>query len=182
MFCWQVTEAHPTEPLVFCSVCSTWRHAACGGHRKWSSSQGTINPKSIFIPLCDQCVQEEEALKNDEELKTTLKKQRMEHLRKTLATNQVIRHAAFSKHGGSYKWPLGSVSATHIVGHTRSVNARHEKAEKQWQDMITKLANPDMRPRDRVKVRSREFDRLQQHIEDAGKFVSCISFVGSLRK
>jgi len=167
VFCSQVTEVHPTEPIVCCSVCVTWRHGACGGHHKWSSSQGTINPKSVFIPLCDLCFQEHNVLANDAELKKTLQKQRLQHLRKTLAANQIIRHVAFSKHQGSYKWPLGSVGSTHIAGHTRSVNARHEKAEKQWQEMVFKIVNPDQRPRDRIKVRLREFEKLQQHIEEA---------------
>jgi hypothetical protein len=94
-----------------------------------------------------------------------------------LAANQIIRHVAFSKHQGSYKWPLGSVGSTHIAGHTRSVNARHEKAEKQWQEMVFKIVNPDQRPRDRTKVRLREFEKLQQHIEEAGEFGYSVHFV-----
>lgn len=172
LFCTQVAEAHPTDPLVCCSVCFTWRHAACGGHHSWSSSQKTINPKSPFIPLCDQCFQEKDVVAHDDEVTKALRRQRLKHLRKTLVTNQAIRYAAFSKHASRcYKCPLGSVFATHVAGHTKSVNARHEKAEKQWQEMAAKLSNPDSRSHDRFKVRYREFEKLQQHIEDAGKLL-----------
>jgi hypothetical protein len=165
-----VVEEYPTEPLVCCSVCYTWRHAACGGHHSWSSSQRTINPKTQFIPLCDLCFKEIDAVSNDEEMSKSLQRQRVLHLRKTLLTSQVVRYAAFSKHAHrSFKWPLGSVLSTHMPGHIRSVNARHEKAEMLWQEMAVKLNNPMLRSRDRVKIRHRVFEKLQQFIEEAGK-------------
>ena len=34
VYCWQVTELYPNDIMVCCSVCGTWRHAACGGHYK----------------------------------------------------------------------------------------------------------------------------------------------------
>jgi hypothetical protein len=81
-----------------------------------------------------------------------------------------MRQASFSKHGGTYKWPLGSVSATHIGGHTRSVHSRHDKAEKQWTDMASKLSRGyGCRPKDRVKHRTKELERLLVSVEDAGK-------------
>jgi hypothetical protein len=168
--CIQVVEEHPTEPLVCCSVCYTWRHAACGGHHSWSSSQRTINPKTQFIPLCDLCFKEIDTISNDEEMSKSLQRQRVLHLRKTLLTSQVVRYAAFSKHAHrSCKWPLGSVLSTQMPGHIRSVNARHEKAEMLWQEMAVKLNNPMLRSRDRVKIRHRVFEKLQQFIEEAGK-------------
>jgi hypothetical protein len=56
-----------------------------------------------------------------------------------------------------------------MPGHIRSVNARHEKAEMLWQEMAVKLNNPMLRSRDRVKIRHRVFEKLQQFIEEAGK-------------
>jgi hypothetical protein len=34
VFCFQVTELYPNDIMVSCSMCGTWRHAACGGHWK----------------------------------------------------------------------------------------------------------------------------------------------------
>merc|ERR1712176_1549359 len=57
---------------------------------------------------------------------------------------------------------------THIGGHTRSVHSRHDKAEKQWTDMATKLGRGyGQRPKEKVKVRTKEFERLLISIEDA---------------
>jgi hypothetical protein len=82
-----------------------------------------------------------------------------------------MRHAALSKYGGTYKWPLGSVSASHIGGHTRSVQSRHDKAEKQWIDMSKKLASgSSQRSKDRTKVRTKELERLLTSVEDAEGF------------
>ena len=93
----------------------------------------------------------------------------MEQIRRGLATTSIMRHASFSKHGGTYKWPLGRVSATHIGGHTRSVNARHEKAEKQWADMAKRLSSGyGCKPRERARVRTKELERLLVSVEDAG--------------
>ena len=102
--------------------------------------------------------------------KKRIDRQRCEQLRRGLSTSAAMRQHSFSKHGGTYKWPLGSVSATHIGGHTRSVHSRHDKAEKQWTDMATKLGRGyGHRPKEKVKVRTKEFERLLISIEDAGK-------------
>jgi hypothetical protein len=75
---------------------------------------------------------------------------------------------SFSKHGGTYKWPLGSVSATHTGGHTRSVQARHDKAEKQWSDLATRLGRGyGYRAKERQRVRTKELEKLLVSVEDA---------------
>ena len=165
-FCWQVTENYCNEQMVCCSVCSSWRHAACGGHYKPLTIRETIHHE--FIAICDRCHEEKIFLEEFPKATARLEKQRMEHLRRGLATSAVIRQSSFAKHAGQYKWPLGSVSGTHIAGHTRSVNSRHDKAEKQWSDMVTRLGRGfGNRPKERVKVRSRELERLLVSIEDS---------------
>lgn len=165
-FCWQVTENYCNEPMVCCSVCSSWRHAACGGHFKTLTIRDTINHE--FAAVCDRCHEEKALLKQFPKADARLEKQRIEQHRRGLATSAVIRQASFAKHAGQFKWPLGSVSATHIGGHTRSVNSRHDKAEKQWSDMVTRLGRGyGYRPKERVKVRSRELERLLVSIEDS---------------
>mmetsp|Transcript_31680 Transcript_31680/g.46113 ORF Transcript_31680/g.46113 Transcript_31680/m.46113 type:complete len:607 (-) Transcript_31680:138-1958(-) len=173
-FCWQVTELYPTEVMVCCSRCYTWRHACCGGHYDYKGyvTIPTDMP-SKFTAVCIDCHEEEEAAKSlDSATLTQLSADRMEHLRQTMALNEVMRHAAFGKHSGTYKWPLGSVTATHINGHTRSVHGRHEKAQKAWRDLVGKLSQEtNYRQKERIKVRTREFDRLLGHIEDSEGFV-----------
>lgn len=165
-FCWQVTENYCNEPMVCCSVCSSWRHAACGGHYKPLTIRDTT--QEAFVALCDRCHAEKPFLEEFPKAKMLLEKERIELLRRGLATSAVIRQSAFSKHAGQYKWPLGSVSPAHIVGHTRRVNSRHDKAEKHWSDMVTRLGRGyGYRPKERVKVRSRELERLLVSIEDA---------------
>lgn len=167
-FCWQVSENYCNHPLVCCSVCSTWRHAACGGHHKpFTVKDMTEQP---FVAICDRCHVEKDILKDYPKAQERLERQRVEHIRRGLATSAVIRQAAFAKHGGTYKWPLGSVSTTHIGGHIRSVHSRHDKAEKQWSEMVTRLSKGyASRPKERAKVRTRELERLLAHVEDAGK-------------
>mmetsp|Transcript_1548 Transcript_1548/g.2480 ORF Transcript_1548/g.2480 Transcript_1548/m.2480 type:complete len:1222 (-) Transcript_1548:234-3899(-) len=173
-FCWQVTELYPTEVMVCCSRCYTWRHACCGGHYDY---QGYVtiptDMPSKFTAVCIDCHEEEEATKLlDSATLSQLSAERMEHLRQTMALNEVMRHAAFGKHSGTYKWPLGSVTATHINGHTRSVHGRHEKAQKAWRDLVGKLSQEaNYRQKERIKVRTREFDRLLGHIEDSEGFM-----------
>ena len=130
VYCWQVTEMYPTEIMVCCSKCGTWRHAACGGHHDNFSVRKQT--QASFVPVCDLCYEEEKILCDYPNAQKRLDRQRMEQIRRGLATTAVMRHASFSKHSGTYKWPLGRVSVTHITGHSRSVHARHEKAEKQW--------------------------------------------------
>lgn len=168
VFCWQVTDIYPNDTMVCCSMCGTWRHAACGGHHEpYSIRKNTETP---FVAVCDFCHEEEIILRDYPNAQQRLERQRMEQIRRGLATTSVMRHASFSKHGGTYKWPLGRVSATHISGHTRSVNSRHDKAEKQWADMAKRLSNGfGTRPRERARVRTKELERLLVSVEDAGK-------------
>jgi hypothetical protein len=169
VYCTQVTELYPNDIMVNCSKCGTWRHAACGGHyMPYSNRQNTVKP---FVAICDFCTEEEPLLREYPIGERRLERQRMEHLRRGLATSAVMRHASFSKHGGTYKWPLGSVSATHIGGHTRSVHVRHDKAEKQWTDMTSRLGRGyGYRQKERVRSRTKEFERLLVSIEDAESY------------
>ncbi|CAJ1920385.1 unnamed protein product [Cylindrotheca closterium] len=164
--CFQVTELYPNEHMLCCSVCGTWRHAACGGHHKPVSIRECMD--KVFVPTCDRCHAEEKLLKDYPLARKRIDKQRTEQIRRGLATSAAMRQASFSKHGGTYKWPLGSVSATHIGGHTRSVHSRHDKAEKQWMDMATRLgSDAGGRPNHRVKHRTKELERLLVSVEDA---------------
>ena len=165
-FCWQVTENYCNDPMVCCSVCSTWRHARCGGHYKSMTIRESM--ETPFVPVCDRCHSEQYILKDFPKAVPRLERQRVEQLRRALATSHVIRQSSFAKHGGTYKWPLGSVSNTHMGGHTRSVHSRHDKAEKQWSEMVTRLSQTSGgRPKERIKVRTRELERLLVSIEDS---------------
>jgi hypothetical protein len=169
VYCWQVTELYPNDIMVCCSHCGTWRHTACGGHYKPYSVKEAI--EKPFEALCDRCYEEENFLEDYPVARKRLDRQRCEQMRRALATSATMRQASFSKHGGTYKWPLGSVSATHIGGHTRSVHSRHDKAEKQWTDMATKLSRGyGYRPKERVKHRTKELERLLVSVEDAGMY------------
>ena len=171
MFCCQTTETFPYEVMVCCSVCSTWRHAQCGGHHKRYTPDSVDPANVVFKPVCDQCYIENHFVKDNEVASARLERQRIEHVRRSNATNAVMRQVAFGKHSGQYKWPLGSVSVSHISGHTRSVQARHEKAEKQWKEMALRLGGgTELKARERQRVRTREFERILVSIEDAGKF------------
>jgi len=166
VYCTQVTELYPNDIMVCCSRCGTWRHTGCGGHYKQYSVREAI--EKPFVPICDRCHAEEKILDENPVARNRLNRQRCEQLRRGLSTSAAMRQHSFSKHGGTYKWPLGSVSATHIGGHTRSVHSRHDKAEKQWTDMATKLGRGyGHRPKEKVKVRTKEFERLLISIEDA---------------
>jgi hypothetical protein len=168
VYCWQVTELYPNDIMTCCTHCGTWRHAACGGHHTPYSVRDGIH--SPFTAVCDRCCDEEKVLRNHPLARKRIDRQRTEQIRRGLATSACMRQASFSKHGGTYKWPLGSVSATHIGGHTRSVHSRHDKAEKQWTDMATRLGRGyGYRPKERVKVRTKELERLLVSVEDAGK-------------
>lgn len=176
--CFQVTELYPKALVVCCSHCGTWRHAACGGHHKPYSIRECI--ETPFTAVCDRCHTEEKILRDYPTAKKRLDRQRNEQLRRAMATSATMRQLAFSKHGGSYKWPLGSVSTTHIGGHTRSVHVRQEKAEKQWKDMIAKLSKDyGSKAKERVRVRTRELEKLLSYVEDAGKqnMCPCMVFV-----
>jgi len=164
--CFQVTELYPNDVMVCCSICGTWRHTACGGHHKPFSVRDSIDKP--FVAVCDRCHEEEKIIRDYPLARKRLDRQRCEQVRRGLATSAAMRQASFSKHGGTYKWPLGSVSATHSGGHTRSVHSRHDKAEKQWMDMATRLGRGyGYRPKERVKVRTKELERLLVSVEDA---------------
>mmetsp|Transcript_38106 Transcript_38106/g.42709 ORF Transcript_38106/g.42709 Transcript_38106/m.42709 type:complete len:827 (+) Transcript_38106:148-2628(+) len=166
VYCTQVTELYPNDVMVCCSCCGTWRHTACGGHYKQYSIREAID--TPFETVCDRCYAEEKILTDHPSARKRLDRQRCEQIRRGLTTSAAMRQHSFSKHGGTYKWPLGSVSATHIGGHTRSVHSRHDKAEKQWTDMATKLGRGyGHRPKEKVKVRTKELERLLISIEDA---------------
>lgn len=169
VYCWQVTEIYPNEIMANCSICGTWRHAACGGHHEpYSARENTERP---FIAVCENCHEEENFISEFPLGQKRIERQRLEQIRRGLATSAVMRHSSFSKHGGTYKWPLGSVSATHIGGHTRSVHARHDKAEKQWTDMASRLGRGyGYRPKERVRVRTKELERLLVSVEESEVF------------
>ena len=172
--CFQVTELYPKELMVCCSHCGSWRHAACGGHHKPYSVRECIEVP--FAAVCDRCHAEEKLLREYPTAKKRLDRQRNEQLRRAMSTSATIRQLSFSKHGGSYKWPLGSVSTTHIGGHTRSVHVRQEKAEKQWKEMVTKLSKDyGAKTKERVRTRTRELEKLLSSVEDAGTYFRCWS-------
>ena len=170
LFCTQVTEAYSNELMLCCSVCHTWRHAACGGHYTKFKPHTSKDENRCVKPICDRCYKENTIVSEFPQAQARMKRQRIENLRRALSTTSVVRQFSFAKHGGTYKWPLGSVSATHIGGHTRSVHIRHERSEKQWGELAMKLGNGlGYRPKERVKVRTRELERLIVSVEDAGK-------------
>lgn len=169
VYCHQVTEIYPHEIMCCCSKCGTWRHAACGGHYKPYSTRE--NAHTPFVAVCDRCHEEDKYMIEYPQGHHRIERQRLENIRRGLATSSVLRHSSYSKHGGTYKWPLGSVSATHIGGHTRSVHVRHDKAEKQWTDMAARLGRGyGYRQKERVRSRTKEFERLLVSIEDAEAF------------
>jgi len=166
VYCFQVTEIYPNEMMVCCSKCGTWRHACCGGHfEPYSVGKNVDAP---FVAVCEQCHEEQKYINEYPLAKKRIDRQRMEQLRRGLATTSVMRSMSFSKHGGTYKWPLGSVSATHVGGHTRSVQARHDKSEKQWSDLLNRLGRGfGYRAKERQRVRTKELERLLVAVEDA---------------
>jgi hypothetical protein len=168
VFCFQVTELYPNDIMVNCSKCGTWRHAACGGHWKPYSTRDNCNEP--FIAVCENCHDEDPFLRDYPRGKQRLERQRMDHLRRSLATTAVMRFASYSKHAGTYKWPLGSVSATHIGGHTRSVQARHEKAERQWAEMINRTVaaeNGGGKAKANSRIRTKDLEHVIVAIDDA---------------
>jgi hypothetical protein len=166
-FCCQTTETFPYKAMVCCSVCSTWRHVQCGGHYKPYSPDSTDPSNMLFIPICDICYLEKPFIMSNPDAEKRLDRQRVEHLRSCNATNAVMRQFAFSKHAGPYRWPLGNVFMTHLIGHTKSVHGRHEKSEKLWADMVERLGKTDIKARERLRVRTREFERIMLSVEDA---------------
>lgn len=167
LFCFQVTESYPNDMMVNCSRCGTWRHAACGGHYKPVSMRECAS--EAFVAVCDHCHAEEKFLEENARGKHFLERQRIEHVRRGLASSAVMRQMAFMKHGGNYKWPLGSVSATHVGGHIRSVQGRHDKSEKQWGDLASRLSRRfgASTSKERSRARTKELERLLVCVEDA---------------
>lgn len=167
LFCFQVTESYPNDIMVNCSRCGTWRHAACGGHYKPVSARESAS--EAFVAVCENCHAEEKYLEENPRGKHFLERQRIEHVRRGLSSSAVMRQMAFMKHGGNYKWPLGSVSATHVGGHIRSVQGRHDKSEKQWSDLASRLSRRFgcSSAKERSRVRTKELERLLVCVEDA---------------
>ena len=167
LFCFQVTESYPNDLMVNCSRCGTWRHAACGGHCKPISAREAAS--EAFVAICENCHAEEKYLEENPRGKHFLERQRIEHVRRGLASSAVMRQMAFMKHGGNYKWPLGSVSATHVGGHIRSVQGRHDKSEKQWGDLASRLSRRFgcSSAKERSRARTKELERLLVCVEDA---------------
>lgn len=166
LFCVQVAESYPNDMLVNCSKCGTWRHATCGGHYKPVTVKECC--QEAFVALCENCHAEEKYLKENPRGRYFMERQRMEHIRRGLATSAVLRQMAFVKHGGTSKWPLGSVSTSHIESHIRSVQGRHDKAEKQWLDLSGRLSKRfGYRLKERSKARTKELERLLVCVEDA---------------
>ncbi len=172
LFCCQVTEIYCNSTMLCCSVCGTWRHAECGGHYTFYSPK---HRTPDFVPICDICHKEKAVLQKFPQCEKRLSRQRNIHLRKTLAAADIMRHAAYAKHGGTYKWPLGSVLPIHMGGHSRSVHIRHERAEKQWKEMLNRLnGGTHGKTKERVKQRTKELERVLNNLEEAGKFLLCI--------
>lgn len=172
VYCWQVSDIYPNDTLVCCSKCGTWRHTVCGGHHAPYSKRD--NARVPFVAVCDHCHVEEKILQGYPNARVRLERQQMEQIRRGLATTAVMRAASLAKHGGTYKWPLGRVNAAHMANHVRSVHSRHDKAEKQWSEMVTRLADDySHRPRERTRVRTKELERLLVSVEDAGKMIDC---------
>jgi len=164
LFCCQVTEVYCQSTMLCCSICSTWRHAECGGHYTKYSPKSS---EAEFTPICEQCHIEKEILDQYPVAVKRLGRQRSIKQRMVQAVAAIMRNAAYAKHGGTYKWPLGSVSLSHIGGHTKSIHLRHERAEKQWKEMAAKLNNPNHVKLNKLRARTRDFERLMVNLEDA---------------
>lgn len=164
VFCCQVTETYCKSTMVCCSICSTWRHAECGGHYTHYSPQSS---KEYFTPVCDRCHKEQKILSQCPIAVKRLSRQRSIQLRTVHAVTAIMRNSAYAKHGGTYKWPLGSVSSFHIGSHTKSIHLRHERAEKQWKEMAAKLNGTTSSKSSKAKSRTRDFERLMVNLEDA---------------
>lgn len=136
LFCFQVTETYCNNMMLCCSLCSTWRHAECGGHYTFRSPRKC---EESFVPICDRCYEEKEVLHKYPNVAKFLSRQRSNHLRKTHLSGDIIRHACYGKYGYTSKWPLGSVMPAHILGHCRSVQSRNDRVEKQWMEMLCRL-------------------------------------------
>ena len=170
VFCSQVADLHPNEPMVCCSKCSTWRHIKCGGHHERQGFRRSSN--EVFEPLCDRCHLEQDLLEDvNKKAVERIETQRDQHLHRCNATNAVIQQFAFARHFHS-KWPLGSVAPAHFAGHVKGVQARHEKAKQQWEEMVMKLNCETQLAKDRVRTRTRALERLLHSVDDAGKLSS----------
>lgn len=175
LFCCQVTEIYCNSVMLCCSMCSTWRHAECGGHYKHYSP---LNREENFVPICDRCHKEKQLIQKYPQAEKRIARQRSIHLRKNHVAADIMRHAAYAKHGGTYKWPLGSVLQSQIGGHSRSVHIRHERSEKQWKEMLHRLNSAAAGKKD-LKQRTKELERVLNNLEEAGMYYSlllCIVF------
>ena len=167
LFCWQVTDLYTDEVMVCCSVCGTWRHALCGGHYTGSNFEDVSVLNEPGECICDFCKEEKTVLDQYPQAKAQIEVQRMEWTRRALATASISRHFPYSKNSPTYKWPPGRVPESQFAAHLRSIQARHDKSAKQWTDMVQKLSKTYVRPRERIKSRSKELERVLAAIEDA---------------
>jgi hypothetical protein len=161
LFCFQVTEMYCNNMILCCSVCSTWRHAECGGHYTFCPPRKC---EENFKPVCDRCHKEKDARQKNMHVDKFLARQRDIHLRKTLTSMDLIRHASYSKHGLTSKWPLGSVMPGNIGVHCKGVQIRNERTEKQWADMLQRLENNTTTS---AKQRSKDLQFLLNRLEEA---------------
>lgn len=165
LFCFQVTEVYCNNVMVCCSKCSTWRHVECGGHYTYKSPRSS---KDAFVPVCDRCHKEELFLSMYPQASKRISIQRDIQIRKTNVLGDIMRHAAYAKHGGTYKWPLGSVAPSHILSHAKSVQIRNERSEKQWKEMLSKIdLSSKTKSRDKLKHRTKEMERVLNNLEEA---------------
>lgn len=163
LFCFQVAELHCQSMMVCCSKCSTWRHVQCGGHFSCSIPRREI---SLFYPVCDRCHAEELILDKYPLARSRIERQRIIHLRKTQTVGSIIRTAAYAKFG-SQNWPPGSIQSSQLTSHKKGMLTRFAKAEKQWNDMLVKLGPQEKTAHKLVALRSKEFERILQYLEDS---------------
>jgi hypothetical protein len=169
LFCFQVTEIYCNNMILCCSLCSTWRHAECGGHYTYRSPRKC---EENFKPICERCHEEKDVLKKHVHVNKFLARQRDIHLRKTLISNDLMRHASYSKHGLACKWPLGSVMPGHIGGHCKRVQVRNERTEKQWAEMLQRL---QMKVDTSKKQRLKDLQFILNRLEEAEVKQICIT-------
>ncbi|GKY96708.1 hypothetical protein MPSEU_000630300 [Mayamaea pseudoterrestris] len=166
-YCFQVTELYPDELMVNCTGCGTWRHAACGGHHAPYSIRNNI--ETPFVCVCDRCHEEAGFLNKYQKGAQRLERQRMEHIRRALATSAVMRHATLSEESTKPKQVKMS-SSGNVNGHqkTREVHARNEKAEKAWVTMAANLSKANgVGFKEQRRIKAREFERLLLAVNDA---------------
>ena len=152
VFCCQVAHLYPNEIMVNCTKCGTWRNATCGGHHEPFSVRKNL--QEPFEAICENCHEEARFLKDYPEAEPRLEKQRMEHIRRGLATSAVIRQAA-----------LSHVNSNMDMKAIQDVNA---KAVKEWSDLTSRLERAsNYRTKQRTSMRSEELKKILTYVESA---------------